>query len=185
MLTGKNLIDGAWQGSEQTIASGDLESMAFAQATLTQVEAACLAARRDFRDYSATSRMDRAIFLRTIADQMDVLGDEITKIGCAETSLPEARLNSERGRTTNQLLMFADLIEDDKHLDTRIDVALPGRIPIPRSDLRLTHRPIGPIVVFGASNFPLAFSTAGGDTASALAALLLLKDMRRMQARLS
>jgi len=170
MLTGKNLIDGAWQGSEQTIASGDLESMAFAQATLTQVEAACLAARRDFRDYGATSRMDRAIFLRTIADQIDILGDEITKIGCAETSLPEARLNSERGRTTNQLLMFADLIEDDKHLDTRIDTALPDRIPIPRSDLRLTHRPIGPIVVFGASNFPLAFSTAGGDTASALAA---------------
>jgi alpha-ketoglutaric semialdehyde dehydrogenase len=170
MLTGKNLINGTWQGSKQTITSGDLANMSFAQATLAQVEAACLAARRDFRGYAATSGMDRAIFLRTIAHQMDILGDEITKIGCAETSLPEARLNSERGRTTKQLLMFADLIEDDKHLDTRIDAALPGRMPMPRSDLRLTHRPIGPIVVFGASNFPLAFSTAGGDTASALAA---------------
>jgi len=77
MVTGKNLIDGVWQGSEQTIASGDLDGIAFAQATATQVEAACLAARRDFRDYGAKSRSDRAVFLRTIAEQLDVLGDEI------------------------------------------------------------------------------------------------------------
>jgi alpha-ketoglutaric semialdehyde dehydrogenase len=170
MLTGKNLIDGAWQGSEQTRASGDLDGMAFAQASPAQVDAACLAARRDFRACAGTSRAARATFLCTIAEQMDVLGDEITTTGCAETGLPEARLNGERGRTTGQLRMFADLIEDDKHLDTRIEPALPDRAPLPRPDLRLTHRPVGPVVVFGASNFPLAFSTAGGDTASALAA---------------
>lgn len=164
MLTGKNYIDGTWQGSEQTRTSADLDGMEFAQATTAQVEAACRAARRDFRAYAAVSRTDRAAFLRTIAEQIDVLGEEITKTGCAESGLPEGRLNGERGRTTGQLRMFADLIENDKHLDVRVDVALPDRAPLPRSDLRLTHRPIGPVVVFGASNFPLAFSTAGGDT---------------------
>lgn len=170
MLTGNNYIDGSWQASEQTRASADLGGMEFAQATLAQVDAACVAARRDFRAYAGTSTIDRAKFLNTIADQIDVLGDEITKTGCAETGLPEARLNGERGRTTGQLRMFADVILDGKHLDIRIDEALPDRAPLPRADLRLTHRPIGPVVVFGASNFPLAFSTAGGDTASALAA---------------
>lgn len=170
MLTGKNLIDGTWQGSEQTRISADFDGMEFAQATTAQVDAACLAARRDFRSYAGVSRAERAVFLRTIADQIDVLGEEITKTGCAESGLPEGRLNGERGRTTGQLRMFADVIENDKHLDVRVDVALPDRTPLPRSDLRLTHRPIGPVVVFGASNFPLAFSTAGGDTASALAA---------------
>lgn len=170
MLTGKNLIDGTWQGSDTTRASADLDGVTFAQASAAQVEAACRAARRDFRAYAAVSRKQRAAFLRTIAEQIDVLGAEITQTGCAETGLPEVRLNGERGRTTGQLRMFADLIEDDEHLDVRVDPALPDRAPMPRVDLRLTHRPIGPVVVFGASNFPLAFSTAGGDTASALAA---------------
>lgn len=169
MLTGKNLIDGTWQGSDQLRKSDNLDSQTFAQATAAQVDAACFAARRDFRTYAGVSRAGRGVFLRTIAEQIDLLGEEITKMGCAETGLPEARLNGERGRTTGQLRMFADLIENDKHLDVRIDVALPDRAPLPRADLRLTHRPIGPVVVFGASNFPLAFSTAGGDTASALA----------------
>lgn len=170
MLTGKNLIDGTWQGSDQLRASSDLNGMEFAQATPDQVDAACVAARRDFRAVAAVSRSDRAAFLRCIAEQMDVLGDEITKTGCAETGLPEMRLNGERGRTTGQLRLFADVIENEDYLDVRIDGALPDRTPLPRSDIRLTHRPVGPVVVFGASNFPLAFSTAGGDTASALAA---------------
>ncbi|MEM5476280.1 aldehyde dehydrogenase (NADP(+)) [Pacificibacter sp. AS14] len=170
MLTGKNLIDGAWQGSDQLRASADLDGMEFAQASAAQVDAACLAARRDFRAVAAVSRQDRAAFLRCVAEQMDVLGDEITMTGCAETGLPDMRLNGERGRTTGQLRMFADVIEQDDYLDIRVDEALPDRAPLPRSDLRLTHRPVGPVVVFGASNFPLAFSTAGGDTASALAA---------------
>ncbi len=170
MLTGKNLIDGTWQGSDLLRASVDLDGLEFAQASAEQVDIACRAARRDFRAVAAISRKDRAVFLRCIAEQMDVLGDEITKTGCAETGLPEMRLNGERGRTTGQLRLFADVIEKDDYLDIRIDEALPNRAPLPRSDIRLTHRPVGPVVVFGASNFPLAFSTAGGDTASALAA---------------
>ncbi|KAB7610168.1 aldehyde dehydrogenase (NADP(+)) [Amylibacter sp. SFDW26] len=170
MLTGKNLIDGSWVTSDQMAASEDLGGFEFSQATVNQVDTACLAARRDFRTYAGKSRAERATFLRTIAEQIDALGQEITETGMKETGLPEMRLNGERGRTTGQLRMFADLIEDTKYLDTRVDEAMPNREPLPRADLRLTHRPIGPVVVFGASNFPLAFSTAGGDTASALAA---------------
>ena len=170
MILGQNLIDGTWVGSETLRASDDLDGQSFAQATAAQVDEACRAARRDFRAYSGKSRADRAAFLRMIADQMDVLGDEITQTAMAETGLPEARLVGERGRTTGQLHMFADLIEDPEYLDIRKDGALPDRTPLPRPDLRLTHKAIGPVAVFGASNFPLAFSTAGGDTASALAA---------------
>ncbi len=170
MILGQNLIDGNWVGSDNLRASDDLEGQSFAQATAAQVDEACRAARRDFRAYSGKTRAERATFLRTIADQMDVLGDEITRTGMAETGLPEARLTGERGRTTGQLRMFADLIEETGYLDIRKDGALPDRTPLPRPDLRLTHKAIGPVAVFGASNFPLAFSTAGGDTASALAA---------------
>ena len=170
MIYGKNLIDGAWLGADETEVSADLDGQEFAQATDAQVDQACLAARRDFRSFAGTSRAERAAFLRVCADEIDTLGDEITKIGMAETGLSEARLVGERGRTTGQLKMFADLIEDTRYLDMRHDGALPERTPVPRPDLRLTHRAIGPVVVFGASNFPLAFSTAGGDTASALAA---------------
>ena len=170
MLQGKNLLDGAWVGSGETVASVDLASISFAQATLAQVETACQAARTAFRPYSQTTRATRAAFLNRIADEIDLLGDQITDIGSRETGLPEARLIGERGRTTGQLRMFATVIESDDYLDNRIDEALPDRQPMPRADLRLTHRPLGPVVVFGASNFPLAFSAAGGDTASALAA---------------
>lgn len=170
MIHGKNLVDGDWVGSSDLLTSDDLKGQEFAQATGEQVDAACLAARRDFRAYSRTTRDQRAAFLREIATQMDVLGAEITETGTQETGLPAARLDGERGRTTGQLRMFADLIETPDYLDIRKDGALPDRTPLPRPDLRLTHKGIGPVVVFGASNFPLAFSTAGGDTASALAA---------------
>lgn len=170
MILGKNLIDGNWVGSDNLLASDDLGGQGFAQATAAQIDEACRAARRDFRAYSGKSRAERATFLRNIADQMDFLGDEITQTAMAETGLPEARLVGERGRTTGQLRMFADLIEETGYLDIRKDGALPDRTPLPRPDLRLTHKAIGPVAVFGASNFPLAFSTAGGDTASALAA---------------
>ncbi|GGE50962.1 aldehyde dehydrogenase (NADP(+)) [Actibacterium pelagium] len=170
MILGKNLIDGAWLGSEEAHASADLDGQTFAQASGAQVDDACKAARRDFRAYGNSSRADRAAFLNAIADEIDVLGDEITATGMAETGLPEARLVGERGRTTGQLRMFAELIQSTEYLDIRKDKALPDRTPLPRPDLRLTHKPLGPVVVFGASNFPLAFSTAGGDTASALAA---------------
>lgn len=170
MILGKNLIDGAWVGSDETTASADLGGVAFAQATPEQVDATAQAARRDFRAYAGTTRAARAAFLRACADEIDALGDEITQTAMAETGLPEARLVGERGRTTGQLKMFADLIEGTDFLDIRKDAALPDRAPLPRPDLCLMHHAIGPVVVFGASNFPLAFSTAGGDTASALAA---------------
>lgn len=170
MLTGKNLIDGAWHGSDSALPSGDVDGLSVAQATMAQVDAACRAARRDFRAFAGTSREARAAFLRAIAEEIDALGDAITETAMAESGLPEARLVGERGRTTGQLRMFADLIETPDYLDARIDPALPDRQPLPRPEIRLTHRPIGPVAVFGASNFPLAFSTAGGDTASALAA---------------
>lgn len=170
MLTGKNLIAGQWVGSDQMVPSVDLDGIAFAQATEAQVDEACWAARGAFREYAALPRTKRAKFLRAIAEEIDAQADTINEIGPQETGLPVGRFEGERGRTTGQLRMFADLIEDDPFLNVRHDEALPERQPMPRPDLRLTHRPIGPVVVFGASNFPLAFSTAGGDTASALAA---------------
>ncbi|MEM7523812.1 MAG: aldehyde dehydrogenase family protein, partial [Pseudomonadota bacterium] len=170
MISGENLIDGVWTGSTQTLASPDLDGVAFAQATLEQADVACRAARRDFRAYAATSSAERGAFLRECATQIDALGDEITKTGMRETGLPEARLVGERGRTRGQLRLFAYLNEDPTYHDTLNAGARPDRAPLPRPDLRLMQKPIGPVVVFGASNFPLAFSTAGGDTASALAA---------------
>lgn len=170
VLHGKNLINGQWVGSEDTTASVDLANISFAQANLNQVEEACQAARAAFRTYSQKSRSERAVFINKIADEIDLLGDEITDIGIRETGLPEVRLIGERGRTTGQLRMFASVIAKKDYLDIRIDEALPERQPLPRPDIRLTHRGLGPVVVFGASNFPLAFSAAGGDTASALAA---------------
>ena len=170
MLQGKNFIEGNWIGSDETVTSVDLPKVHFAQATVAQVEQACQAARNAFTNYSRTNRSDRAIFLNQIADEIDLLGDQITDIGSRETGLPEARLIGERNRTTGQLRMFASLIEQDDYLNIHIDKALPDRQPLPRPDLRLMQRGLGPVAVFGASNFPLAFSAAGGDTASALAA---------------
>lgn len=170
MLLGKNLINGGWVGSTQSSTSIDLDGVSFAQATHEQVDQACTAARKAFREYSHTKRSARAAFLNQIADEIDALGDQITVTGMKESGLPEGRLVGERGRTVSQLRMFAELIEDDAFLDVRKIDAMPDREPAPRPDLRMTHRAIGPVVVFGASNFPLAFSTAGGDTASALAA---------------
>jgi NADP-dependent aldehyde dehydrogenase len=112
----------------------------------------------------------KSAFLNKIAEEIDARGDEITTVGSVETGLPEARLTGERGRTVGQLRLFATHIENGDYLDLRRDGALPDRTPLPRSDLKLAQRPVGPVAVFGASNFPLAFSTAGGDTASALAA---------------
>lgn len=170
MILGKNLIDSQWVSTDQNWVSGDIEGQKFSNASLDNVEVACEAARRDFRIYASTEHHIRAEFLRECARQIDLLGDEITATAMAETGLLEARLIGERGRTTAQLNMFADLIESTDYLGIRKDEALPKREPLPRPDLRLRYKAIGPVVVFGASNFPLAFSTAGGDTASALAA---------------
>jgi NADP-dependent aldehyde dehydrogenase len=169
-FTGQHLIDGAWSGAETGRAAADLEGLSVAQATEAEIDAAVRAARRDFRAVAGTPAATRVALLHAIAEEIDALGDAITATGMAETGLPEARLVGERGRTTGQLRMFADLIRDRAYLGNRHDPALPDRQPLPRPDLKLTKHPLGPVVVFGASNFPLAFSTAGGDTASALAA---------------
>ncbi len=169
-LTGKNLINGNWVGSSETISRIDLEGIEFAQADEKQVDETASSASTDFRGYSSMPRTKRAVFLRSIADEIDVLGDDITVTAQLETGLPAARLEGERSRTTGQLKMFADLLEKGDYLDARITEAMPDRQPLPGVDIRLTHKAIGPVVVFGASNFPLAFSVAGGDTASALAA---------------
>ncbi|SLN60059.1 NADP-dependent fatty aldehyde dehydrogenase [Aquimixticola soesokkakensis] len=134
------------------------------------VDAAVQAAEGAFDAFAATTREDRARLLETIAEEIDACGDDITAFATVETGLPAARLTGERGRTTGQLRLFASHIRDGAYLDRRFDPALPDRAPLPRPDLRMMQRPIGPVAVFGASNFPLAFSVAGGDTASALAA---------------
>ena len=169
---GKHLIGGHWTTSAATFSSQPVEgpSHTFSDASPDQVDQACRAAEEAFWSYSALSRTDRSAFLSVIADEIEARGAEITEVGVQETGLPEARLQGERGRTTGQLRLFASLILEDDFLDRRHDSALPDRQPLPRPDLKMIQRPLGPVAVFGASNFPLAFSTAGGDTASALAA---------------
>lgn len=127
-------------------------------------------AAQAFEAYKKTSPARRAQLLRGIAESIEALGDELLETASQESNLPLARLTGERGRTCNQLRLFADLVEEGSWVEATIDTALPDRQPLPRPDLRRMLVPLGPVVVFGASNFPLAFSTAGGDTASALAA---------------
>jgi len=171
-ISGKHLIAGNWVAGDETFISQpvDGDGLPFAQGTTAHIDAAAKAAEEAFWSYSATNRDERAAFLNRIADEIEARGAQITAVGMAETGLPEARLNGERGRTTGQLRMFADHIVNGAYLDRRRDEALPDRVPLARPDIRMIQRPIGPVGVFGASNFPLAFSTAGGDTASALAA---------------
>ena len=171
-LHGNHLIAGDWvSGSARFISTrvhGEGHSVSEGDADV--VARATAAAEEAFWTYSQTSEDARAAFLNAIADEIEARGPAITAIGHAETGLPEARLEGERGRTTGQLRLFASHILKGDYLDRRHDAALPDRAPLPRPDLKMVQRPVGPVAVFGASNFPLAFSTAGGDTAAALAA---------------
>ncbi|TGN67477.1 aldehyde dehydrogenase (NADP(+)) [Paracoccus liaowanqingii] len=169
---GDHLIAGEKIRSETRFSSAPAEGQAheFSAGTPDLVAQACAAAHAAFDEFSATTRDERAALLEAIADEIEARADAITEIGSAETGLPQARLQGERGRTTGQLRLFADHIRKGDYLDRRHDAALPDRQPLPRPDLRMMQRPIGPVAVFGASNFPLAFSVAGGDTAAALAA---------------
>lgn len=172
MLSGKHLIAGDWVGGADHFTSQPAsgEGARFANAGVAEVDRAVRAAEEAFWSYSALTRAKRADFLERIADEIEARGAELTAMGHAETGLPVARLEGERGRTTGQIRLFARHIRETGFLDLRHDVALPDRQPLPRPDIRMMQRPVGPVAVFGASNFPLAFSTAGGDTASALAA---------------
>jgi 2,5-dioxopentanoate dehydrogenase len=169
---GRHLIAGEWVAGETTFRSEPAtgEAHAFSVGTPALVDRAAQAAEEAFWSYGYTSREERAVFLDRIADEIEARAEAITAIGSAETGLPAARLEGERGRTVGQLRLFAEHIRKGDYLDRRHDVALPDRKPIPRPDLMMIQRPTGPVAVFGASNFPLAFSTAGGDTAAALAA---------------
>lgn len=142
----------------------------FKDATAAELEEAIQLAEQAFLSYSKTSAEDRARFLDQIADEILNLGDELLERCHKETALPLGRLTGERGRTMGQLKLFAQVLREGSWVDARIDLAMPERKPFPRADVRHMLRPLGPVAVFGASNFPLAFSVAGGDTASALAA---------------
>jgi 2,5-dioxopentanoate dehydrogenase len=151
-------------------ATGAAMEPAFGGASAADLEKAAALAEAAFDAYRETSLEDRAKFLETIAQNILDLGDDLIVRAMAETGLPRGRLEGERGRTVGQLRLFAGVVRDGGFLDVRIDKALPDRAPAPRPDLRLRNIAVGPVAVFGASNFPLAFSVAGGDTASALAA---------------
>jgi NADP-dependent aldehyde dehydrogenase len=142
----------------------------FVSADLQQVSEAAELAASAAPAFAALSNKDRAAFLRAVADELTADGAAIVERAQLETGLPKPRLEGELARTTGQLRLFAEVAEEGSWVDARIDEALPDRKPLPRSDIRSMLRPIGPVVVFGASNFPLAFSVAGGDTASAFAA---------------
>jgi len=151
--------------SSNTELAGD-----FHIASIDDVDAALILAEKAFAVYRHIDKKTKATFLRNIAEEINNIGDELITRAMAESGLPQARLQGERGRTTGQLNMFADLVEEGSWVEAVIDKALPDRQPAPRADIRKMLIPLGPAVVFGASNFPLAFSVAGGDTASALAA---------------
>ncbi len=150
--------------------NGDQLNPEFTEATSEEINTAFLKADTAFEAFQEVARSRRSEFLKTIAEEIVALGDELVHRAMAETGLPEARIVGERGRTVSQLNMFADIVKTGDYLEISIDTALPGRTPIPRPDIRMINIAIGPVAIFGASNFPLAFSVAGGDTASALAA---------------
>lgn len=175
-LTGQMIIAGeAVRGSGTEVhgidpSTGAQLEPAYNHGDLGNVEAACAAAAAAFDDYRATSSETRAQFLDTIADNIAALGETLIERAVAESGLPKGRIAGEVGRTTGQLRLFASVLREGSWNGARIDPALPDRAPLPRADIRQRKVALGPVVVFGASNFPLAFSVAGGDTASALAA---------------
>ncbi|CAA0235489.1 Aldehyde dehydrogenase [Acinetobacter baumannii] len=176
MVIGHNFIGGSRSAQGTTLlksihaTTGEALPYEFHHATEQEVNQACEAASQAFKTYRHTSPEQRAIFLENIADELDALGTDFLEIVSQETALPLARLQGERARTSGQMRLFAKVLRRGDFLGARIDTALPERQPLPRPDLRQIKIGVGPVAVFGASNFPLAFSTAGGDTASALAA---------------
>jgi len=174
-ITGQNLIAGEFSGDTTNgfvafnAQTNQAMTTTFADASEAEINQAINRADEAFVSYSQLSAEKRANFLRTIGEQVLALGDELVDTACAETGLPAMRIQGERGRTIGQLGLFADLLENGEYQGI-IDLADANRQPLPKPDTRLGYLPLGVVGVFAASNFPLAFSTAGGDTASALAA---------------
>lgn len=173
-LPGSNIIDTPSQTDSRfraaNPASGAALGPEFHEASAAEVHRALQQAEHAFLVYSRTTPQQRAAFLRAISDELIALGPQLLQRAHAETALPMARLESERGRTVGQLRLFADYLEEGSWVEARIDTGDTARVPLPKPDLRRMLVPLGPVAVFGASNFPLAFSVPGGDTASALAA---------------
>lgn len=176
MITGKNYIGNTLKAQGNVLfrtinpVLNKENTIPFFEATTKEIDEAVALATKAFPEYGSISGTKRAAFLRAIANEIEALGDEVIETYCLETGLPEGRARGERGRTMGQLKAFASLLEEGSWIHATIDKAQPEREPLPKPDLRKMMVPLGPVVVFGASNFPFAFSTAGGDTASALAA---------------
>lgn len=176
-LTGEMLIGfRSHRGSEGDLLAFDptagipIQSPVFGAGSLADVDAACRLAADAFDSYRSLPIETRARFLERVAEAIDALGSDLVERAHRETGLPVARLEGERARTTNQLKLFASLVRRGDWAGATLDSAEPSRKPLAKPDLRMRNVPVGPVAVFGASNFPLAFSVAGGDTASALAA---------------
>lgn len=175
-LKGQSIIAGEYvAGAAGTInghnpATDEMLEPGYTLVDESQLKSATTAAAEAYTSFSALDPETHASFLEKIAENIEAAGTQITKRVMAETGLPEARANGERGRTVNQLRLFAKAVRQGDFRGVRWDPAMPDREPMPRPDVRQRKIPLGPVAVFGASNFPLAFSVAGGDTASALAA---------------
>lgn len=175
MITGSILIGGTEEKNATIFRAVDPATGAqiepeFSSAGPAEVERACALAETAADDFAALEPDRRAAFLDAVADAIGAIGDELIVRAMQETGLPRARLEGERGRTMGQLRLFANVVRQGDWLDATIDPAQPARQPLPRPDLRRANVALGPVAVFGASNFPLAFSVAGGDTAAAFAA---------------
>ena len=176
ILTGKHLIasefiaNGATKFNAFRAADETVMNTSFYEATEDEVNRACATAALAFEIYKSKSSIEIAEFLEAIAVEIVNIGDILIETAKAETGLPDARLNGERGRTTGQLNLFAKMLREGSWVNAIVDKAQPERQPLPKADIRMMQIPIGPVAVFGASNFPFAFSVAGGDTVSALAA---------------
>jgi len=175
-LHGKNFLGAELSGSGSDVyhawspATGERLEPGFHEAVEREIDRALELAEEAFADYRARPPEERAAFLDRIADEISSLGEPLSARVAAETGYPEARVAGEKARTVHQLRMFADLVREGSWVEARIDSAMPERKPLAKPDLRRMLIPLGPIAVFGASNFPLAFSVAGCDTAAALAA---------------
>ena len=176
MITGKNYIGNQLsnKGTKTYKTFNPLlnieNEIIYHEATSEEIDQAVSLATQAFNDFRKTSGIKKAAFLNAIADEILLLDEALVQTYCSETGLPEGRAKGERGRTIGQLRAFAALVQEGSWVEATIDTAIPDRAPIPKPDLRKVMVPLGPVVVFGASNFPLAYSTAGGDTAAAFAA---------------
>ncbi|MFC2089824.1 aldehyde dehydrogenase (NADP(+)) [Bacteroidota bacterium] len=175
-INGKNLLGFEESATSATTFTAkdpstnlDLE-IQFHEADRNEIDRAIHKAASAFPAFQEISAMKKAGLLDAIAAEIEDLGDPLIQRCMQETALPKARLIGERGRTVNQLRLFASVVKEGSWVDARIDTAIPDRQPVPKPDVRQMLIPLGPVGIFGASNFPLAFSVAGGDTASALAA---------------